>query len=162
MRNNKVMSTEKKRIVWSAAFFLLILLSVPSVVFYNAGRKYFSFIKSWDVGVIKPAKTSRVPAEHRLQEMEPEREAPAEVKYITFSLEAPSAKYVNIAADFNKWSPQDFKLSRGKNGVWEAVVPLPPGRYNYLYYVDDVPMIDIKNPMTGYHSGRQTSVITVQ
>lgn len=155
------MKMEKKWILWSIAALCIALAAVPSVVLYNAAGKYFGFIGSWKTGVIRPAKTNIIPAQ-RFPVYMASKEPLPEVKFVKFSLWAPDAKSVMIAADFNRWNAELLPLSRLQNGTWEVLIPLPPGKYNYLYKVDGALMADPGNPETGYHDRRQTSVMVVK
>ncbi len=48
-----------------------------------------------------------------------------------------AAQTLAIAADFNNWNPSLTPMKRDPNlGVWQAVVPVPPGRYRYRLVVD--------------------------
>ena len=82
---------------------------------------------------------------------------------VLFSFYAPAAKSVTIAGSFNAWdSGKDRLAGPDKNGVWTIVLPLPPGRYEYLFIVDGkdwqpdpaVPAVD-----DGF--GRKNSVLQV-
>jgi len=53
-----------------------------------------------------------------------------------FILEAPAARLVRLAADFTQWEKSPLAMTRAENGVWHAVVPLPPGNYSYRFIVD--------------------------
>jgi 1,4-alpha-glucan branching enzyme len=55
---------------------------------------------------------------------------------IYFRLEAPEAKRVCVTGDFNDWREEKHHLHRNPNGVWECQIPLPPGRYRYIFVVD--------------------------
>lgn len=58
---------------------------------------------------------------------------------ITFSLTAPQAKAVLLAADFTDWEQSPLSLNRlktSKTGLWKAVVALLPGSYEYRFLVD--------------------------
>lgn len=59
-----------------------------------------------------------------------------ELKIMEFSLAAPTASSVKIAADFTGWEKCPVDLSKSKNGVWSAAIPLPPGQYSYRFIVD--------------------------
>jgi len=42
-----------------------------------------------------------------------------------------------IAGDFNGWNPQQTKLKiNEEHNVWQAIIPVPPGRYRYRLVVD--------------------------
>jgi hypothetical protein len=63
--------------------------------------------------------------------------APAAVVLARLSLQAPLARTVRLAGDFNGWKPEATPLRRGANGVWSIELPLQPGRrYQYMFLVD--------------------------
>jgi 1,4-alpha-glucan branching enzyme len=57
---------------------------------------------------------------------------------VRFNFHAPDAKSVAIAGSFNQW---DQKLNHlagpDKKGVWTITVPLPPGRIEYRFVIND-------------------------
>ncbi len=55
---------------------------------------------------------------------------------IVFTFEAPGAKRVTIAGEFNSWSPESTPLKKIREGVWQIVLPLKPGRYEYKFVID--------------------------
>ncbi len=54
---------------------------------------------------------------------------------VVFSLDAPGAKRVQIAGDFNAWMPEGNEM-QFQDGRWFKVIPLTPGRHQYRYVVD--------------------------
>ncbi|OGH60155.1 MAG: hypothetical protein A3G34_09150 [Candidatus Lindowbacteria bacterium RIFCSPLOWO2_12_FULL_62_27] len=54
----------------------------------------------------------------------------------TFRIEAPKARRVTLAGDFNNWDPNGIELRRKGGGWWETMVDLPVGRYEYKYVED--------------------------
>jgi chromosome partitioning protein len=74
---------------------------------------------------------------------------------VLFTLEAPDARCVQIAGDFNAWAPNEMQ-NTGR--IWQRVIPLPPGRYRYRYLVDgrwesDPLNSDVEvSPYGGYNS----------
>lgn len=50
------------------------------------------------------------------------------------SIRAPSASRVEIAGDFNEWTPAP--ALRAENGVWYADLGLPPGQYRYAFRIN--------------------------
>ena len=54
----------------------------------------------------------------------------------TFKCEAPDAKAVFVAGDFNGWSTTATRLDRLGDEQFSASVDLPPGRYQYKFLVD--------------------------
>ena len=56
---------------------------------------------------------------------------------VSFSLSAAGAASVCVAGSFNLWDPAARCLARtGDDGLWTGTVPLPPGRYEYLFVID--------------------------
>jgi 5'-AMP-activated protein kinase regulatory beta subunit len=54
----------------------------------------------------------------------------------TFSLDAVEAKEVLLMGDFNNWSPKKHPMRKGEDGMWNKMVMLPPGDYEYKFLVD--------------------------
>jgi 1,4-alpha-glucan branching enzyme len=52
-----------------------------------------------------------------------------------FVIAAPGAKSVAIVGDFSAWQPLPLSDPDG-DGIWSAIIPLPPGRYEYAFLVD--------------------------
>lgn len=53
-----------------------------------------------------------------------------------FHLKAPQAKSVKLAAGFTDWERFPVDMIKVKDGVWQVVVPLPPGDHSYRFIVD--------------------------
>jgi len=78
-------------------------------------------------------------------------------------------RYVNtkalkvcVAGEFNHWSPDTHPLSRAAGGVWTTYLELPPGRYQYLFVVDDAWTLDPRARLSNRNShGGINSVILV-
>ncbi len=51
-------------------------------------------------------------------------------------LSQPQAASVAVAGDFNGWNPDRTPLQRTDGGMWTATIPLPPGRYQYMFVID--------------------------
>ncbi len=67
---------------------------------------------------------------------------------VTFRLHAPDAKAAKVWGEwiltFKTWE----QMVRGDDGTWEVTVgPLPPGIYQYLFILDDIAVLDPKNPV---------------
>ena len=65
-------------------------------------------------------------------------EAKPKTKKVRFSLYAPDAERVFLAGDFNNWGIDNLPMNKDKKGTWEASLALPPGRYEYRFWVDGV------------------------
>jgi len=56
---------------------------------------------------------------------------------IRFSLYSRDADSVAIAGSFNNWSKAaDQLIFDEQRSVWEIVIPLPPGEYEYKFVID--------------------------
>lgn len=56
--------------------------------------------------------------------------------YVKFLLEAPAARSVSLAGNFNSWSPDIPLQDPDGDGVWTATVPMKPGVHEYMFVVD--------------------------
>jgi len=152
---------ERKAMLMLAAAAALALVSVPSVLFNNAIKKYFNFVGHWDVASIKPSRTTTIPPA-RARAERPDEPPQPEIRFVKFSVKIAGAKDVKIAGDFNKWNADALQLNRRDKNLWEALVPLPPGRYKYLCRVDGQDVLDPLNPDTDMEGGRKVSLLTVK
>jgi 1,4-alpha-glucan branching enzyme len=68
---------------------------------------------------------------------------------VVFTFYAPSARRVQLAGDWpgNNWARGDGSVGEAdiglmsdadSDGIWEITVALPPGRYKYLFWVDEL------------------------
>lgn len=64
---------------------------------------------------------------------------------VRFTFEAPDARSVQLAGDFNDWTPEAGEMEL-LGGVWVKTLFLPPGRYRYRYVVDGRWQNDPLNP----------------
>lgn len=64
------------------------------------------------------------------------------VKPVKFYCAAPQASRVSLVGEFNAWQPWANPLERQPDGLWTAQVNLPHGHHQYLFLVDDEPMLD--------------------
>ncbi|MGA1791222.1 MAG: isoamylase early set domain-containing protein [bacterium] len=55
---------------------------------------------------------------------------------ILFRLFYPDAEEISIAGSFNNWDPINHLLSKNPEGLWRIVIPLPRGRYQYMFVID--------------------------
>lgn len=59
-----------------------------------------------------------------------------ELKKVEFTLEAPAAASVKLAADFTNWEKHPVEMMHSPDGFWFTVVPLTRGKYFYRFIVD--------------------------
>lgn len=57
-------------------------------------------------------------------------------KRVTFTLEAAEAREVLLMGDFNHWNPKKHPMKNNAEGLWSKTVLLPPGKYEYKFFVD--------------------------
>lgn len=57
-------------------------------------------------------------------------------KSIRFEHPAPDAKSAFLAGTFNDWSTESLPMTRDDEGVWSVALDLPPGRYEFKFFVD--------------------------
>ena len=93
---------------------------------------------------------------------------------ILFQYEAPSAKYVNLAGNFNTWGGTegtgrfdptiDPMSDEDGDGIWTIVVQLRPGRYQYKFVIDNGVRweLDPNNPDTAEEGGFTNSLVIVK
>lgn len=55
---------------------------------------------------------------------------------ITFSLNAPEAREVQLLGDFSGWEQNPIDLKKLRDGRWKATLSLAEGKYEYRYRVD--------------------------
>jgi len=91
----------------------------------------------------------------------PEEPAPTDVG-VAFTLYAPEAGVVQIAGDFNDWTPEVLERADATDGVWQRTVSLDTGRYRYRFVVDNTWCQDPNNPeVEDCPYGGYNSILTV-
>jgi 1,4-alpha-glucan branching enzyme len=82
---------------------------------------------------------------------------------VSFVFYAPKAASVAIAGNFNSWDIKKDSLSGpDKSGLWDIVLPLPEGRYEYLFVVNSKDwQTDPAVPEVDDGFGRKNSVLVV-
>jgi len=65
---------------------------------------------------------------------------------VRFQLDAPDAKSVFVAGEFNQWNATANPLTKDESGKWNTALKLKPGRYAYKFIVDDQWRPDPGNP----------------
>lgn len=85
-----------------------------------------------------------------------------EGKKVSIKIDAPGAKRVTIAGDFNKWNSSDMTLQKSKGSEWTTELTLRPGRYEYKLVVDGRWIIDPSNSNKSRNSyGTENSVLVI-
>ncbi|MCX8107800.1 MAG: hypothetical protein N3G20_03245, partial [Verrucomicrobiae bacterium] len=85
---------------------------------------------------------------------------------ITFRIFAPKAESVRLGGTDlpgqGMGPGQARSLTKNNEGVWEITIgPVPPGYYRYNFVVDDVPVIDPRNPATSESNANTWSLVGV-
>ncbi|MBI4802042.1 MAG: hypothetical protein HY796_05925 [Elusimicrobia bacterium] len=159
------MLVERKTALIILALAGVGIVSVPTVIFNRAVRKYFNFMGHWSVAAIKPSKNAQLPPMHaRFPGQSAEMPQP-ELRFVKFTIKiinAKNVKTVKVEGNFNKWNPDALILAKADRNLWATILPLPPGVYQYLYNIDGQTILDPMNPETAAKDGRKVSVLTVK
>lgn len=67
-----------------------------------------------------------------------------ELKEVVFNVYSPDSKQVEVAGEFNDWTPA--KMKKGEQGVWSIKKNLAAGTYQYKFIFDGSWEIDQANP----------------
>jgi chromosome partitioning protein len=79
----------------------------------------------------------------------------------TFTIEAPAAVRVQLAGEFNGWTPEGSEME-AVGSVWQKTLRLPPGRYRYRYVIDGEWQKDPQNAVVEANAyGGQDSVLVL-
>jgi 1,4-alpha-glucan branching enzyme len=83
---------------------------------------------------------------------------------VRFMLTAPTARNVSVAGSFNRWDPHRDMLSLSDSqGVWSITLPLPPGRYEYQFIINDETwLLDPAAPEIADGMGGKNSLLIVE
>lgn len=102
-------------------------------------------------------KSKKLTAEKRVSGKEA-----GEQEEVLFSFYAPDAKKVCVVADFNNWKVGRTPLRHDDaSGVWQKLVPLKKGKYEYKFLVDGRWVTDPGNPQTARNDYGENSFIEV-
>ena len=83
-------------------------------------------------------------------------------RHITFRILAPKAESVRLSAGDIPGIGQNSELTKNEEGVWELTIgPVEPGAYRYNFNVDDVSVIDPRNPKTSESNMNTWSLVYV-
>ena len=82
---------------------------------------------------------------------------------LNFSFKAPPGEIVTLAGNFNGWDPFMYELREGPAGTYTANIPLPPGRYQYVFFHIGQRYLDPYNGSRVYsRDGKAASEIVIQ
>jgi hypothetical protein len=144
------------------AFWLLVglvgaVLVVPSAVLLETLRSYYDFLTGEAPATIRPAQVRFLDRRNDSRAV-PEQD----LRFAEFRLRAPKAKAVDLVGDFNGWKPGTLLLSRSPGGLWEVMLPLPPGTYHYRFLVDGQVATDPEARAETGPDGKSVSVRAVK
>jgi hypothetical protein len=79
-----------------------------------------------------------------------------------FSFKGPPGETVSVAGSFNGWDPFMYELQEGPAGVYTITIPLPPGRYQYVFFHRGQRYLDPYNSSRVYaKDGKAASEIVI-
>jgi hypothetical protein len=81
---------------------------------------------------------------------------------LTFTFNGPPGETVTVAGSFNGWDPFMYEMKEGPEGVYTLTLPLPSGRYQYVFFCRGKRIVDMYNPYRSYaRDGSAASEIVV-
>ena len=82
---------------------------------------------------------------------------------LSFVFRGPPGETVSVAGSFNGWDPFMYELKEGPPGNYTIHIPLPPGRYQYVFFHRGQRYLDPYNGSRVYsREGHPASEIVVQ
>jgi len=86
-----------------------------------------------------------------------------EKKAVRFFYHDPNAKSVAVVGDFNGWDETKDQMFNMGGGLWEAVIYLEPGEYEYKFVIDGEKWIEDPNAKKFIDDGKgRRSIVTVE
>lgn len=144
--------SEIKRSFWGHTFKTIIYQNVKLKEAVGYGKPIISYCKNCSgyedynnlTKEIIAMDEIKFPLKDRRQEINP----PSVTKDgVLFTYYSPEAQHVRLVSDFNKWDPEDSPLYNIEgDGIWQKVVPLKRGKYQYKFVVDGKWLKDPINP----------------
>ena len=82
---------------------------------------------------------------------------------VTFRLNAPKARKVQVSASWLGYNPANTEMTQGRDGVWSITLPLPtPELYTYNFIVDGITMLDPANVFVQRDGARYLNAFLVE
>jgi len=82
---------------------------------------------------------------------------------LSFFFKGPPGETVSVGGSFNGWDPFMYELKEGPPGNYSLSIPLPPGRYEYVFFHRGQRYLDPNNASRVYSKdGRAASEIVIQ
>jgi 1,4-alpha-glucan branching enzyme len=147
------MDERNRNLFWLAAAAAFAIVCIPSMTLLDNLQRYHRFLTGFEPATMKPVRMRSTP--RHADGVEPKLE------FVEFRLKAAKAKKIELIGEFNGWKTGTLPLAK-KGEVWELTVPLPPGRYHYLFVVDGAEQWDPANKDLDEAGGRPASVKVVR
>jgi hypothetical protein len=82
---------------------------------------------------------------------------------LSFAFKGPPGETVSVAGSFNGWDPFMYELREGPAGIYTINIPLPPGKYQYVFFHRGERYLDPYNSNRVYaRDGKAASEIEIQ
>ena len=82
---------------------------------------------------------------------------------LSFVFNGPPGEAVTVAGNFNSWDPFMYELKEGPLGTYSINIPLPPGRYQYVFFHRGKRLADPYNPQRVFSKdGQIASEIVIE
>ena len=82
---------------------------------------------------------------------------------LSFVFKGPPGETVSVGGSFNGWDPFMYELKEGPAGNYTINIPLPPGRYQYVFFHRGQRYLDPNNTSRVYSKdGRAANEIIIQ
>lgn len=152
------MDERNKWAFWTFVVVAAALVSVPSTLLLQALARYRRLTSGIEPGALRPVTVHFVPHEGSARASLDE----PRLDFVDFQLKAPKAKKVELIGDFNQWKKGTLALARRSGGAWDLLLPLPKGRYRYLFVVDGQTSLDPRCRQMEQDDGRQACLKEVR
>jgi hypothetical protein len=81
---------------------------------------------------------------------------------LIFTFNGPPGETVTVAGNFNGWDPFMYEMKEYPAGVYTLLIPLQPGKYQYVFFCQGKRIVDVYNPLRSYaRDGSAASEIVV-
>lgn len=82
--------------------------------------------------------------------------------YVRFIYRGKSGQRIRLGGSFTNWDSWIYQLKEVSPGLYQLDLPLPPGTYEYAYFVGTTSFIDESNPQRCYTAeGKKASRLVV-
>ncbi|MBN1384912.1 MAG: glycogen-binding domain-containing protein [Elusimicrobia bacterium] len=152
----------RKVFLWGGFVLGIIIVSFPSFILIERIRG-FNEIKLKKTEKKRPLSEAEAVKKEK-SKVEKKISYPIKTdKGVKFQYKSSTAKKVSVAGTFNNWDGKKGKMSKNAQGIWEAVIPIKPGKYTYKLKADGVWFLDPINPASANDGkGGRVSVLIVE